>query len=48
MKEIFLTQGQVAFVDDADYKELSKYKWQALKENLLFLILINFILDFAF
>jgi len=28
MKEIPLTQGQVAIVDNEDFKELSKYKWQ--------------------
>lgn len=28
MKEIQLTRGGVAFVDDADYEEISKYKWQ--------------------
>ena len=27
MKEIPLTQGKVAIVDDADYEELSNYKW---------------------
>lgn len=29
MKEIPLTQGKVTFVDDADYEELSKWKWYA-------------------
>ena len=27
MKEIALTQGQVAIVDDKDYKRLSEFKW---------------------
>ena len=32
MKEIPLTQGKVAFVDDADYEHLSRYKWYANKD----------------
>lgn len=30
MKEIPLTQGKVALVDDADFEELSQYKWFAV------------------
>jgi len=33
MKEIQLTQGKVALVDDADFEWLSQYKWQASKEG---------------
>lgn len=33
MKEIALTQGQVAMVDDEDYEQLSQCKWQAHKYN---------------
>ncbi len=29
MKEIALTQGQVALVDDEDHEELSRFKWHA-------------------
>lgn len=29
MKQIELTKGQVAVVDDEDFEELAKYKWQA-------------------
>ena len=31
MKQIPLTQGKVALVDDTDYNELSQYKWCAQK-----------------
>lgn len=30
MKEIPLTQGKVAIVDDEDYNELNQYKWSAV------------------
>ncbi|KKN12808.1 hypothetical protein LCGC14_1012820 [marine sediment metagenome] len=33
MKQIPLTQGQFALVDDADYDGLSKYKWFAHKQH---------------
>jgi hypothetical protein len=33
MKEIPLTQGKVALVDDGDFPELSQYSWYAEKRN---------------
>lgn len=33
MKEIPLTQGKVAFVDDSDFERLSKYKWFATQNR---------------
>lgn len=33
MKEISLSQGKVALVDDDDFEELSKYKWHANKHR---------------
>lgn len=34
MREIPLTQGQVALVNDSDYEFLSQWKWYALKQRL--------------
>ena len=31
MREVALTQGKVALVDDEDYEDLSRYKWHARK-----------------
>lgn len=31
MREILLTQGKVALVDDQDYEWLSQWKWQAIR-----------------
>lgn len=36
MKQIELTQGKVALVDDADYEELSKHNWFAHKSRNTF------------
>lgn len=38
MKEIPLTQGKVALVDDEDYVELSKYRWCAAKSEKTFYV----------
>jgi hypothetical protein len=36
MKEIQLTQGMVALVDDEDFERLSQYKWYALADGNTF------------
>lgn len=33
MKEILLTQGKIALVDDDMFEELNQYKWQAHRRN---------------
>lgn len=36
MKEIALTQGKVALVDDEDFEAISSFKWSALKNRYTF------------
>jgi hypothetical protein len=36
MKEIILTQGKVALVDDSDYEDLITYKWHAARDHNTF------------
>ena len=41
MKQIPLTQGQFAIVDDADYDWLNQWKWYALKDRRTFYAVRN-------
>jgi len=36
MKQIKLTQGKVALVDDEDFEWLNQWKWYAIRDNLTF------------
>jgi hypothetical protein len=41
MKTINLTQGLFVYVDDEDYQELSKYKWNAAKNKNCYYVVRN-------
>jgi hypothetical protein len=36
MKELVLTQGMIAYVDDEDYKKVAQYKWTVSQTHKLF------------
>ena len=41
MREICLTMGKVAIVDDEDYGELSRFKWHAVRDGRVFYAVRN-------
>ena len=41
MREIKLTQGQVALVDDEDYERVNQFKWSARKSGNTFYVIRN-------